>query len=125
MLQKIGQEGIVCSVFTNDKTVAATENPALDLQTVVYAGWRWLYRCRALRKPLCALCLGFRRGKYRRKSLRLVVTLPARAAQLPGDGYLHLLVRLSSEGAYLEAVNHTAQKRPGGLPHRGRRVVFH
>lgn len=125
MLQKIEQEGIVCSVFTNDKTVASTENPALDPQTVVYAGWRWLCRNRALRKPFCALCLGFRRGRYRRKSLRLAVTLPAQAAQLPGGGYLHLLVRLSSEGAYLEAASHTAQRRPAGLPHRGRRIVFH
>lgn len=125
MLQKIEQEGIVCSVFTSEETVASTGNPALDPQTVIYAGWRWLCRCRVLRGPFCRLCLGFRLGRFRRKSRRFTVTLPARAARLPGGGYLHLLVRLSADGVLLEAAVHTHRSRPAGLPHRGRPIVFH
>ena len=125
MLQKIEYAGIVCSVFPHKDIQTRTHLPDQDPEVVTYAAWRWLYHCRPLRKPLCVLCLGFRRNTLRRKSMRLALTLPARAAQLTEGGYLHLLVRLSAEGACLEAVQQSAAARPDGLPHRGRSIRFH
>ena len=80
MLQKIEYAGIVCSVFPHKDIQTRTHLPGQDPEVVTYAAWRWLYHCRPLRKPLCVLCLGFRRNTLRRKSMRLVLTLPARAA---------------------------------------------
>ena len=124
MLHNIECNGIPCPVFTTEKTGVAPGGPALLPETVLYAAWRWLYRCRPLYRPFTTLCLAFRRGLVRERSLRMEVSLPARAAGLPADGRLHLLLVLSCEGVWLERVVFSPRLVLPGLPGRVRRVVF-
>lgn len=123
MNKKIEYAGIGCTISTTDKTVVNTGSLSLDPHVVEYAAWRWLYRCRALQKPLCLLSLQFRLGKTRRKSMRISVTLPASAAGLPG-GWLHLLLVVSS-GVTISSVCCSPWPHPTGISRHIRRVVFH
>lgn len=125
MLRKIEYNGLVHSISTDKTTRVMPEQAALEEAVTVYAAWRWLCHFRPLYKPFSALCLGFRQGRWKQKSRRLILTLPARAAGLPEDGYLHMLVRLSGDGVRIEAVQRSHTLRTDGLPHRGRRIFFH
>ena len=124
MNKKIEYAGIGCTVFTTDKTTVDTGGLPLDPHVVEYAAWRWLYRCQALKKPLCLLSLQFRLGKTRRKSMRLCVTLPASAAGLPGGGWLHLILVIFS-GVTLAAGGRSDRGQITGIARHIRRVVFH
>lgn len=124
MNKKIEYAGIGCTVSTTDKTTVDTGGLPLDPHVVEYAAWRWLYRCQALQKPFCLLSLQFRLGKTRRKSMRLCVTLPASAAGLPGGGWLHLILVISS-GVTIASVSRSDRRQVSGISRHIRRVVFH
>ncbi|HJA25196.1 MAG TPA: hypothetical protein H9795_03955 [Candidatus Fournierella merdigallinarum] len=121
MTRMIEYDGISCAVYTTAKTEVDPGGPDLPPDTVLYAAWRWLYRCRALYRPLTALCLAFRRELVRDSSCRLAVSLPARAAGLPDARRLHLLLVLSREGVWLRRVVFSPRLT---LPGPARRVVF-
>lgn len=125
MLRKIEYEGFVHSIFTDKKTQIFPQGTDFENQVTLYAAWRWLCHFRPLDKPFSTLCLGFRQGRWKQKSRRLVLTLPARTAALPGDGFLHILVRLSGDGVCIEAVQRSESRRADQLPHRGRHIFFH
>lgn len=125
MHRKIEYDGIPCTVYTTEKTEVAPGGPALPADTVIYAAWRWLGRCRVLYRPLTALCFAFRREAVRGSSYHMEVSLPARAAGLPSHDRLHLLLVLSCEGVWLEKVVFSPRTVLAGLPFRVRRVVFH
>ena len=74
MTRSIEHDGISCAVYTTAKTEVDPGGPGLPPDTVLYAAWRWLYRCRALYRPLTALCLAFRRKLVRDSSCRLAVS---------------------------------------------------
>lgn len=124
MNKKIEYAGIGCTVSTTDKTTVDTGGLPLDPHVVEYAAWRWLYRCQALKKPLCLLSLQFRLGKTRRKSMRLCVTLPASAAGLSGGGWLHLILVIFS-GVTIASVSRSDRRQITGISRHIRRVVFH
>lgn len=125
MTHKIEYRGAACAVFTNSSTVVEPGRQAVPAEVALYAAWRWLYHCNVLHRPLCTLCLAFRRELVRTSSLRMEVSLPASAAGLPGPERLHLLLLLSCEGVYLEKVIFSPRTVLSGLPGRVRRVVFH
>lgn len=125
MTRMIEYEGIFCSVYTTSETTVASGGPDLPAETVVYAAWRWLAHCRVLFHPLTALCLAFRRELVRGSSFQMEVSLPARAAHLPCDDRLHLLLVLSCNGVWLKQVVFSPRRVLTGLPGHVRRVVFH
>ena len=67
----------------------------------------------------------FRRGLVRGHTQQIEVSLPARAAHLPSDDRLHLLLVLSCEGVWIKQVVFSPRTLLAGLPGRVRRVVFH
>lgn len=125
MTRMIEYEGIACNVYTTFETTVTPGGPDLPAETVVYAAWRWLAHCRVLFRPLTALCLAFRRELVRGKSFRMEVSLPARAASLPSNDRLHLLLVLSCEGVWLNQVVFSPRMVLADLPGHVRRVVFH
>ena len=125
MTRMIEYEGIPCKVYTTSETTVAPGGPDLPKETVIYAAWRWLGHCNVLFHPLTALCLAFRRGLVRGHTLQMEVSLPARAAHLPSDDRLHLLLVLSCEGVWIKQVVFSPRTLLAGLPGRVRRVVFH
>lgn len=124
MVKQIHYGNIGCRITTSDKTVLETGGLPLDPRVLEYAAWRWLYRCQPLQGPLCRMSLRFRLGCTRRKSMRLAVTVPAQAAGLPGDGWLHLLLVVSGE-VLIASAGCSQCSTPAGLSRRIRRVVFH
>lgn len=126
MQKKIEYEGIGCTVFSTEKTRVRAASQALPDEVVAYAAVRWLARQKEFHKPLCRLCLAFRQGRMgRRRQLRLAAVLPARAAELPGGGYLHLVLALSAEGVFVERAALSPRPALEGLPAGMRRVTFH
>ena len=125
MNRMIECEGIFCSVYTSSETTVAPGGPRLPAETVIYAAWRWLVHCRVLFRPLTALCLAFRRELVRGSSFQMEVSLPARAAHLPSDDRLHLLLVLSCNGVWLKQVVFSPRRVLTGLPGPVRRGVFH
>lgn len=125
MIRKIEHQGIPCNVYTTSETTVAPGGPDLPKETVVYAAWRWLGRCQVLFHPLTALCLAFRRGLVRGRTQQMEVSLPARAAHLPSNDRLHLLLVLSCEGVWIKQIVFSPRTLLAGLPGRVRRVVFH
>lgn len=125
MTRKIEYEGIACNVYTTSETTAAPGGPDLPKETVIYAAWRWLGYCKVLFRPLTTLCLAFRRGLVRERTLLMEVSLPARAAHLPSDDRLHLLLVLSCEGVWIKQVVFSPRTLLAGQGGHVRRVVFH
>lgn len=123
MIKKIEYGNLGCFVSTTEKTVIDTGGLDLDPHVIEYAAWRWLYHCHPLYRPLCLLTLSFRQGRTRRKSLRLLITLPASAAGLPGKGWLHLMLVISS-GVCISSVHCSAREQPAGISRHIHRVVF-
>ena len=124
MTRMIEYDGIPCAVYTTEKTAVAPGGPDLPSDTVIYAAWRWLGRCRVLHHPLTALCFAFRRELVRGSSFQMEVSLPARAAELPSSLWLHLQLVLSCDGVWLERVSFSSRPAQRNLPGRMRRVVF-
>lgn len=124
MIKQIYSGSVGCRITTSDKTILETGGLDLDPRVLEYAAWRWLYRCRPLQGPLCRMSLRFRLGCTRRKSMRLSVTVPAAAAGLPGDGWLHLLLVVSGQ-VWIASASCSPSPRPAGISRRIRRVVFH
>lgn len=122
MTRMIEYDGISCAVYTTAKTEVDPGGPGLPPDAVLYAAWRWLYRCRVLYRPLTALCLAFRRELVRDSSCPLAVSLPARAAGLPDARRLHLLLVLSRDGVWLRRVVLSPRAVLAGS---ARRVIFH
>ena len=125
MTRMIEYDGIPCAVYTTEKTAVAPGGPDLPSDTVIYAAWRWLARCRVLHHPLTALCFAFRRELVRGSSFQMEVSLPARAAALPSKDRLHLLLVLSCDGVWLKQVVFSSRTVLAGLPGHVRRVAFH
>lgn len=125
MTRTIEHDGIACAVYTTEKTSVAPGGPDLPSDTVLYAAWRWLCRCRVLHHPLTALCFAFRRELVQGSSFQMEVSLPARAAGLPSDDRLHLLLVLSRDGVWLKQAAFSPRTVLAGLPGHVRRVVFH
>ena len=125
MTRMIEYEGIPCKVYTTSETAVAPGGPDLPKETAIYAAWRWLGHCKVHFHPLTALCLAFRRGLVRGHTLQMEVSLPARAAHLPSNDRLHLLLVISCEGVWIKQVVFSPRTLLAGLPGRVRRVVFH
>ena len=125
MTRMIEYEGIPCNVYTTSETTVAPGGPDLPNETVINAAWRCLGHCNGLFHPRTTLCLAFRRGLVRGHTQQIEVSLPARAAHLPSDDRLHLLLVLSCEGVWIKQVVFSPRTLLAGLPGRVRRVVFH
>lgn len=125
MQHKIPYQGMACTVYTDKNTLIQTPALAADSPVVEYAAWRWLYHNTDLSGPLNRLCLRFRRGQQKKKSLNLVVTVPVTATGLAGRGNLHLLLRLSQWGVQLQRVTQSEGRLPAGISHHIPQVVFH
>lgn len=125
MQHKIPYQNMVCTVYTEKNTFIQTPALTTDPPVVEYTAWRWLYHNTDLSGPLNRLCLQFRLGQQKKKSLNLVVTVPVTATGLTGQGNLHLLLRLSQWGVKLQKITQSNGRLPASIFHHIHQIVFH